>query len=31
MMQLALGAAPADADIEVLNISQLCDRALQPR
>ncbi len=31
MMQLALGITRADADIEVLNISQLCDRALQPR
>jgi len=31
MMQLALGVARSGADIEVLNMSQLCDRALADR
>ena len=30
MMQLALGVARVGEDIEVLNMSQLCDRALTP-
>ena len=31
MMQLALGVSRAGSDMEVLNISQLCDQALAPR